>query len=110
MGPRPRAAGMTMSAREETTMKMRSFQVCQCGAPLQMNEGETPKPRGTEVLMKMLAAGVWHSDLHIWDGYYEIGGGKKLNPSPPRGKRPLGMGPAKVREGRRGGPWPKRGR
>ena len=27
-------------------MKMRSFQVCQCGAPLQMNEAETPKPAG----------------------------------------------------------------
>ena len=57
---------------------MRSFQVCQCGAPLQMNEPETPKPAGTEVLLKIIAAGVCHSDLHIWDGYYEIGGGKKL--------------------------------
>ena len=57
---------------------MRSFQVCQCGAPLQMNEAENPKPTGTQVLLKMLAAGVCHSDLHIWDGYYEIGGGKKL--------------------------------
>src|SRR3954454_9940705 len=92
MGPRPRAAGMTMSAPEETTMKMRSFQVCQCGAPLQMNEGETPKPRGTEVLMKMLAAGVCHSDLHIWDGYYEIGGGKKLILSERGIKLPLTMG------------------
>ena len=52
---------------------MRSFQVCQCGAPLQMNEQEAPKPQGTQVLLKMLAAGVCHSDLHIWDGYYEIG-------------------------------------
>ena len=59
-------------------MRMRSFQVCQCGAPLQMNEAEAPKPQGTQVLLKMLAAGVCHSDLHIWDGYYEIGGGKKL--------------------------------
>ena len=51
-------------------MKMRSFQVCQCGAPLQMNEAEAPQPQGTQVLLKMLAAGVCHSDLHIWDGFF----------------------------------------
>jgi D-arabinose 1-dehydrogenase-like Zn-dependent alcohol dehydrogenase len=79
-------------------MKMRSFQVCQCGAPLQMNEGETPKPQGTEVLMKMLAAGVCHSDLHIWDGYYEIGGGKKLILSERGIKLPLTMGHENVGE------------
>ena len=56
-------------------MRMRSFQVCECGAPLHLNERETPKPEGAQVLLKMLAAGVCHSDLHIWDGYYEIGGG-----------------------------------
>ena len=38
-------------------MKMRSFQVCQCGAPLQMNEAEAPQPQGTQVLLRMLAAG-----------------------------------------------------
>ncbi len=32
-------------------MKMRSFQVCQCGAPLQMNEAEAPTPTGTQVLI-----------------------------------------------------------
>src|ERR1043166_9235574 len=73
-------------------MKMRSFQVCQCGAPLQMNEAETPEPTGTQVLLKMLAAGVCHSDLHIWDGYYEIGGGKKLMLADRGIKLPLTMG------------------
>ena len=73
-------------------MKMRSFQVCQCGAPLQMNEAEAPKPTGTQVLLKMLAAGVCHSDLHIWDGYYEIGGGKKLMLADRGIKLPLTMG------------------
>src|SRR5580700_5771119 len=59
-------------------MRMRSFDVCQCSAPLQVNEREAPTPRGSEVLLKILASGVCHSDLHIWDGYYEIGGGKRL--------------------------------
>ena len=39
-------------------MKMRSFDVCQCGAPLQAIDREIPQPQGTEVLLKMLAAGV----------------------------------------------------
>jgi D-arabinose 1-dehydrogenase-like Zn-dependent alcohol dehydrogenase len=30
------------------------------------------------VLLKMLAAGVCHSDLHIADGYFDLGGGKQL--------------------------------
>jgi len=79
-------------------MKMRSFQVCQCGAPLQMNEREAPKPEGTQVLLKMLAAGVCHSDLHIWDGYYEIGGGKKLMLADRGIKLPLTMGHENVGE------------
>lgn len=79
-------------------MKMRSFQVCQCGAPLQMNEAEAPKPQGTQVLLKMLAAGVCHSDLHIWDGYYEIGGGKKMMLADRGIKLPLTMGHENVGE------------
>jgi propanol-preferring alcohol dehydrogenase len=79
-------------------MTMRSFQVCECGAPLRMNERETPKPEGTQVLLKMLAAGVCHSDLHIWDGYYEIGGGKKLMLSDRGIKLPLTMGHENVGE------------
>lgn len=58
---------------------MRSFQVCQPGAPLQLAEGPTPTPTGTEVLLKVLATGVCHSDLHLCDGYFDMGGGKRLN-------------------------------
>jgi len=58
---------------------MRSFQVCTCGQALQCNEIPTPKPAGTEVLLKVLAAGVCHSDLHLSDGYFDLGGGKKLS-------------------------------
>jgi D-arabinose 1-dehydrogenase-like Zn-dependent alcohol dehydrogenase len=55
------------------------FQVCVCGQPLQCKEAPTPQPKGTEVLLKMLAAGVCHSDLHLADGYFDLGGGKKLS-------------------------------
>jgi len=79
-------------------MRMRSYQVCQCGSPLQRSEGEAPTPQGTQVLLKVLAAGVCHSDLHIWDGYYEIGGGKQLNLVDRGIKLPLTMGHENVGE------------
>jgi D-arabinose 1-dehydrogenase-like Zn-dependent alcohol dehydrogenase len=71
---------------------MKSYDVCECGAPLKLIERETPKPAGTEVLLKIVAAGVCHSDLHIWDGYYELGGGKRLQLLERGIKLPLTMG------------------
>ena len=32
---------------------------------------------GTQVLIKVKAAGVCHSDLHIWEGGYDLGHGRK---------------------------------
>jgi D-arabinose 1-dehydrogenase-like Zn-dependent alcohol dehydrogenase len=50
------------------------------------------------VLLKMLAAGVCHSDLHIWDGYYDMGGGKKMMLVDRGIKLPLTMGHENVGE------------
>ena len=58
---------------------MKSYDVCECGAPLRLMERPTPKPAGTEVLVKIVAAGICHSDLHIWEGHYDLGGGKRLS-------------------------------
>ncbi|HVY88563.1 MAG TPA: alcohol dehydrogenase [Hyphomonadaceae bacterium] len=77
---------------------MLSFDVCECGAPLQRMERETPKPQASEVVLKVLAAGVCHSDLHIWDGYYDIGGGQKLKLLDRGIKLPLTMGHENVGE------------
>jgi D-arabinose 1-dehydrogenase-like Zn-dependent alcohol dehydrogenase len=77
---------------------MQSYDVCECGAPLRLMERPTPKPKGTEVLLKVLAAGVCHSDLHIWDGYYDIGGGKRLSLLERGIKLPLTMGHENVGE------------
>lgn len=57
---------------------MKSYDVIDFGAPLRATEKPTPKPQGSEVLLRTLAAGVCHSDLHIWEGWYDLGGGKKL--------------------------------
>jgi D-arabinose 1-dehydrogenase-like Zn-dependent alcohol dehydrogenase len=48
------------------------------GKPLQKVLQDTPKPTGTEVLVRITRSGVCHSDLHIWDGYFEMGGGKRF--------------------------------
>jgi propanol-preferring alcohol dehydrogenase len=57
---------------------MISYQVVEHGKPLQKVMHETPQPKGTEVLVRITRSGVCHSDLHIWDGYFDLGGGKKF--------------------------------
>jgi alcohol dehydrogenase/propanol-preferring alcohol dehydrogenase len=56
---------------------MKSFKVADFNAPLQEVDEPTPKPSGTQVLIKVKAAGVCHSDLHIWEGGYDLGHGRK---------------------------------
>jgi D-arabinose 1-dehydrogenase-like Zn-dependent alcohol dehydrogenase len=74
------------------------FQVCVCGQPLQCNEAPTPEPKGTEVLLKTLAAGVCHSDLHLADGYFDLGGGKRLSLEERGMKLPITLGHENVGE------------
>ena len=57
---------------------MLSWQIVEHGRPLQKVMHETPKPKGSEVLVRVTRSGVCHSDLHIWDGYFEMGGGKRF--------------------------------
>jgi hypothetical protein len=57
---------------------MISYQIIEHGRPLQKVMHETPKPTGTEVLVKITRSGVCHSDVHIWDGYFDWGGGKRF--------------------------------
>ena len=57
---------------------MISYQFMEHGKPLQKVMHDTPKPAGTEVLVRVTRSGVCHSDLHIWDGYFELGGGKRF--------------------------------
>jgi propanol-preferring alcohol dehydrogenase len=56
---------------------MKSFQVAEFNAPLNEVDRPTPQPSGTQVLIKVKAAGVCHSDLHIWEGGYDLGHGRK---------------------------------
>jgi D-arabinose 1-dehydrogenase-like Zn-dependent alcohol dehydrogenase len=56
---------------------MKSFQVAEFNAPLEEVDHATPQPEGTQVLIRVKAAGVCHSDLHIWEGGYDLGHGRK---------------------------------
>ncbi len=58
---------------------MRAWAVVANGAPLKEMEFPTPEPKGTEVLLETTHCGVCHSDLHIWEGYYDLGGGKRMS-------------------------------
>jgi len=66
---------------------MLSYDVIEWGKPLAKTERHTPRPQGTEVLVKLKYCGVCHSDVHIRDGYFDLGGGKRL-PMGERGMEP----------------------
>lgn len=71
---------------------MKSYEVCECGAPLRLREQPTPEPAGTEVLLQVTAAGICHSDIHFWEGVYDIGGGKVMRLADRGLKLPLTLG------------------
>ena len=49
------------------------------GQPLCETVADCPAPRGTEVLVRVECCGVCHSDLHLQDGYFALGGDKRLD-------------------------------
>src|ERR1700687_43231 len=57
---------------------MRRQSLVKFDAPLCETIVETPKPVAKEVLDRMERCGLCHSDLHMQDGYADLGGGKKL--------------------------------
>lgn len=58
---------------------MKSYQVVEFGQPLQEVTAPAPVPTGSEVVLRVTAAGVCHSDLHIWEGGYDLGAGRRLS-------------------------------
>ena len=70
---------------------MISYQLTRYGQPLECAETARPEPVGTEVLVQTEACGVCHSDLHLWDGFFNMGDGKRLDLSKGR-ELPLTLG------------------
>ncbi|HEX3348876.1 MAG TPA: alcohol dehydrogenase, partial [Acetobacteraceae bacterium] len=71
---------------------MRAWAVVESGKPLEEMELATPEPTGTQVLLETTHCGVCHSDLHIWEGHYDLGGGKILKLKDRGVVLPLAMG------------------
>jgi propanol-preferring alcohol dehydrogenase len=50
---------------------MRAARIVKPKESLQVQQLETPKPIGSQVLVKVHSSGVCHSDIHLWEGGYE---------------------------------------
>jgi alcohol dehydrogenase/propanol-preferring alcohol dehydrogenase len=71
---------------------MRAWAVVENAAPLREIELPTPEPTGTQVLLAVTHCGVCHSDLHVWEGKYDLGGGRVMNLKDRGVTLPLAMG------------------
>jgi len=58
---------------------MISYDITEWGKPLQQSLREPPVAQGREVLVQVKYCGICHSDVHIRDGYFDLGGGKKIS-------------------------------
>jgi propanol-preferring alcohol dehydrogenase len=54
---------------------MKAARIVEPNKALEISEVETPKPQDVQVLVKVKAVGVCHSDLHLWEGGYDTGDG-----------------------------------
>lgn len=67
---------------------MLSYRLETFGAPLVARHGETPAPEGREVVVAVGSCGVCHSDVHLADGYFDLGDGNRIglaaSVAPPR--------------------------
>ena len=71
---------------------MKASRIVKLNEPLQVQELQTPKPKGTQILIKIQSSGVCHSDVHVWEGYYEGIGGQPLKTTDRGVKYPLTPG------------------
>jgi alcohol dehydrogenase, propanol-preferring len=77
---------------------MISYDIAEFGAPLVRREHSTPAPSGTEVVLRIKAAGVCHSDVHIHEGFFDLGNGQKISMASRGMKLPHTLGHENVGE------------
>lgn len=58
---------------------MKRYSVVAFGQPLAECTEPDPVPTGTEVVVDLQRCGVCHTDLHLHEGFYDLGGGKRLS-------------------------------
>jgi alcohol dehydrogenase, propanol-preferring len=55
---------------------MKAARIVKPNPPLQIQQLETPRPKRSQVLVKVQSVRVCHSDIHLWKRGYECPGGK----------------------------------
>lgn len=56
-----------------------SQQIVSYGAPLAAGTAPLPEPEGRAALIRVRNCGVCHSDVHLQDGHFDLGGGDNLD-------------------------------
>ena len=69
-----------------------SYDLVEFDKPLQANQRPMPTPTGTEVLVRVRRSGVCHSDLHIQEGFFDLGEEGKLTMAGRGMKLPQALG------------------
>jgi len=73
-------------------MMMKAARIVNVNEPLQVQDVQTPKPKESQILVKVQSVGVCHSDVHVWEGYYEGISGQQLKTTDRGVKYPLTPG------------------
>ena len=74
-----------------TKIRLRSLQLVANGRALEPAAGDVPDPVGGALIVAVEHCGVCHSDLHLQDGYFDLGGDRRLDVSAQR-SLPLTLG------------------
>ena len=85
---------MQLELRKYTIKRihMKAARIVKLNEPLEIQDLQTPKPKGSQILIKILSVGVCHSDVHVWEGYYEGIDGQQLKTTDRGVKYPLTPG------------------
>ena len=71
---------------------MKAARIVKPNESLEVQQLQTPKPKGSQVLIRVESSGVCHSDIHLWEGGYEGPGGQLLKTTERGVKYPLTPG------------------
>jgi propanol-preferring alcohol dehydrogenase len=71
---------------------MEAARIVKINEPLEIQKLDTPKPRGSQVLIKVQSTGVCHSDIHLWEGGYQGPAGQFMKATDRGVKYPLTPG------------------
>jgi D-arabinose 1-dehydrogenase-like Zn-dependent alcohol dehydrogenase len=69
-----------------------SYDLVEFGKPLVARQRPMPEPTGTQVLIRVRRSGVCHSDLHIAEGFFDLGDEGKFRMEDRGMKLPLALG------------------